>query len=183
MPRSEARIFSSAWQDQDFLALSRSAQGTYFFLLSQPDLSYCGVIPLRLPRWASKAEGFSIDALRADLEELSDGPKPLIVIDENAGELLIRSLVRNDGVWKQPNLLKSARESAEMIESREIKTVILSELHRIPIEQSSSDLVKEVLAGFIADLEGVSDTRPTDPSANPSGKGSEEGSGNPSRKG
>ena len=36
MPRTEARIFTSIWNDRDFLALPPGAQRLYMFLLSQP---------------------------------------------------------------------------------------------------------------------------------------------------
>ena len=42
MPRTEARIFTSIWNDPHFLSLDVSAQRLYFFLLSQDDLTTAG---------------------------------------------------------------------------------------------------------------------------------------------
>ena len=70
MARTEARIFTSIWRDEHFLALPRSAQGLYMFLLSQDDLTYCGVMPLRERRWAPKAAGLTIADLEQDLKAL-----------------------------------------------------------------------------------------------------------------
>ena len=43
-------IFTSIWKDGDFLSLPPSAQRLYMFLLSQPELTYCGTMPLRPAR-------------------------------------------------------------------------------------------------------------------------------------
>lgn len=183
--RSEARIFASIWKDKAFRALPRSAQGMYMFLLSQPDLSYCGVIALRVPRWARHAEDLTVEEVRADLERLAkpfiepfgDGSsgeahQPFVVIDEESGELLVRSLIRNDGIWKQPNLLKAAREAGELVDSPRIRAALLDELERIPVDESSSHLVKTVLAEFMADLQEGCPKDPDDPSAKGSGNSS-----------
>lgn len=184
--RNEARIFSSIWNDEAFLALSPSEQRMYFFLLSQRDLSFCGVLGLRMRRWARYARGLTAAQVQADLEGLSqplpqglsDGSsgepsRPLIVVDEDTEEVFVRSLIRHDGIWKIPNLLKSAREAATLVESPTILAELLDELRRIPVEESESKHVRVVLADFIADLERAlgkgSGNPPPKGSANPSG--------------
>src|SRR5690606_453404 len=52
--RREARLKTRIWDDQDFLDLPGPEQLAYLFLLSQPDISHNGVLPLRLKRWAKK---------------------------------------------------------------------------------------------------------------------------------
>jgi len=165
MARSEARIFTSIWRDEDFLALPPSAQRLYMFLLSQDDLTYCGVMPLRERRWASKAAGLTLADIEQDLKALggtaypsanpdSDSRRtPFVITDPETGELLVRSLMRRDNAWKQPNLLKQARESAEQIESPGIRRALLAELQRLPLDESPSSQVKTLVAEFIADLE------------------------------
>jgi hypothetical protein len=165
MARSEARIFTSIWRDEDFLMLPPSAQRLYMFLLSQDDLTYCGVMPLRERRWASKAAGLTVADVERDLKSLegtaypSANPDPdfcrtpFVVTDPETGELLVRSLMRRDTAWKQPNLLKQARESAEQIESPRIRGALLAELRRLPLDDSPSSQVKTLVADFITDLE------------------------------
>lgn len=187
--RNEARVFSSIWNDEAFLALSPSEQRMYFFLLSQRDLSFCGVLGLRMRRWARSAKGLTAAQVEEDLEGLaqpfqqgfSDGSsgepgRPLIVVDEDTEEVFIRSLIRHDGIWKIPNLLKSAREAATLVESRTILAELLEELRRIPVEESESKHVKAIMADFIGDLERSLDKGSGNPppkgSANPSAKGS-----------
>lgn len=194
MARDEARIFAAIWQDEHFLSLSPTQQRLYLFLLSQPDLSYCGVIALRERRWSKKARGLSVDQISQDLAALAADPSenpsgnpssnplsgPLIVIDEDAEEVFVRSLIRLDGIWKQPNLLKAAREAARLVQSPRIRSALAAELRRIPVQQSESQHVKKVMAEFIEEFErgsgGPFDSPtedspegPDNPSANPSG--------------
>jgi hypothetical protein len=110
--------------------------------------------------------------------------------------------MRNDEVWKQPNLMKAARSAASQVESPAIRAAILAELHRIPAGASASRLVRDVHAAFVHDLsEGSANpsANPNDnptanptgdvpagqadfrnPSANPSGKGSADPNAHPS---
>jgi hypothetical protein len=190
MPRSEARIFASIWDDPDFLALPPGPQRLYMFLLSQKDLTYCGVLPLRPARWARKAIGLTAGEIEQDLKWLEGTPypsanpdpglarTPFVLIDEGTGELLVRSLLRRDGIWKQPNLLKQARESADSVESRRILGALLAELRRLPLEESGSDLVKTLVADFITDL----DQGNPYPSAYPPDNGGADPSGDPTAK-
>jgi hypothetical protein len=163
--RTEARIFTTVWKDPFFTAHAIEAQWLYFHLLSQDDLSYCGVMPLRQSKWARKAAGLTAADIERALKALEgtdypsaypdpeSGPTPLVVVDYDTDELLIRSLLRRDGIWKQPNLLKLARESAESVDSRRISGVLLAELRRLPLHETGSDQVKTLVADFIADLE------------------------------
>jgi hypothetical protein len=175
--RGEARIFTSIWDDDAFVALSPNDQRMYLYLVSQPDLSFCGVLSLREKRWARDARGLTVDQVAAALarlaEPLPEGfGQPFLVIDEDTEEVFVRSLIRHDGIWKIPNLLKSARKDATLVASPRIKVALLDELRRIPAQESESVLVKRVHAEFVAELERAC--------ANPSRKGSDIPSGNPS---
>ena len=187
MPRTEARVFTSIWKDPDFLALDGGAQRLYLFLISQEELTYCGVMPLRVPRWARKAAGLTADAVERSLGTLEGKPypsangaaapsrRPFILADEDSGELFVRSLLRRDGAWKQPNLLKQARESAAQIESPRILGILLAELRRLPVDESPSEQVRTLVAEFIADLELGSPYPSAYPDPNPNGNHPDEG--------
>ena len=136
--RTEARVYTSIWKDPAFIRLPSGAQRLYMFLLSQDDLSYCGVMPLRQANWARKAADLTVADVEQDLKALEgtdypaaypdpeSAPTPLVVVEYDTDELLVRSLLRRDGIWKQPNLLKLARESAESVDSRRICGVLLA---------------------------------------------------------
>lgn len=95
MARSQARIHTSVWRNPDFTALPRSTQGLYWMLLSQPDVSLAGVAPLVERRWR-KLSTDKPDDLDTDLDLLSE--HGFVVVDEDCGEVWIRSFVRYDGV-------------------------------------------------------------------------------------
>jgi hypothetical protein len=166
MPRTEARVFTSIWNDPQFLALPGSAQRLYMFLLSQPDLTYCGVMPLRPGRWAKKAADLTVAGIERDLKELEAAERMFVLADAENGELLVRTLLRNDGIWKQPNLLKQARESADQVESPMIRMRLMAELERLPLDETPSEQVKTLVSDFISDLVQGTAYPPDDPRPN-----------------
>lgn len=208
MPRTEARIFTSIWKDGDFLSLPPTAQRLYMFLLSQPELTYCGTMPLRPARWVPKAAGLTLADVERDLKELEGsahpsanpaepgpGPGPLrspfVITDSETGELLVRSLLRRDNAWKQPNLLKQAMDASEEIESPRILLALLAEVRRLPVDESPSEQVKTLIAQWISYLEQACPHPsaypppypPDNPRDNPSDDGNGDPSGNPSDNG
>jgi len=150
MGRSEARVYTSIWRDGDFLALPPGAQRLYLFLLSQDDLTLCGVVPLREPRWASKAAGLTPEAVIADLGVLEAAR--FVLTDRTTGELLIRSLIRRDEVWKQWPMLESARKSSSAVESRAIRLALAEELKRVRAGEDVRGRASDVLDQFMADI-------------------------------
>ena len=177
MPRSEARLFTSIWRDPHFLSLEVGPQRLYMFLISQEDLSYCGVMPLRPSRWVPKAAGLTVADIEHALKVLEADPRVFVIADTDTGELFVRSLLRRDEIWRQPNLLKRAREDAGQIESPGIRAALLAELRRLPLDETPSEQVRTLVADFIHDLgEGNGN-----PSAYPSGNPGQEGPGDPVR--
>lgn len=173
MARSEARLVVSIWEDPDFLSLTPSAQRLFMFLISQPDLAHDGVIALRERRWSKKAAGLTVAQIGADLDELSAARFTLV--DEDAEELLVRSFIRRDKVYRQPNVLRAAADHLATVSSPMIRAAIGTELARI--QTFAEDIPagsKDVLAGMLEACGNPS----ANPSANPPGDG--KGSGNPS---
>jgi len=151
MARTEGRIAVSIWSDPDFLALPPLAQRHFMFLLSQPDLAHDGVIALRERRWARSAPGMTV----ADITEANDAlaKARFVVIDEEAEELLVRSFIRRDGVYRQPNVLRSATSHLATVASIAIRQAVAAELVRIESEaQDIPEGSKGVLKGLLKDL-------------------------------
>lgn len=157
MARSFGRVLASIWDDEDFQALSRSAQCQYMFLLSQPDLEHSGVIPLRPRRWAQSCGSLTVEQIAADDAELARAR--FVVVDEDSEELLVRSLIRRDEVWKQPNVFKSACRHAVRVKSSAIRTELAAELDRLDLS-SAKDEVRSYRDDALKALEN--------PSGNPS---------------
>lgn len=177
MARTHGRIMAAIWNDGDFIAMRGSAQRMFMFLLSQPDLSHAGLLPMRVNRWAKKAEDLTSGLVRAELEYLAE--RRYVVVDEDTEEVLIRTMVRNDGVYKQPKVMIRLREDARQIESPLLRAAFRAELDRLPLDELSdkpggpnSDLpsTREQVERVVSDLrddfadadgypsEGVSDT-------------------------
>lgn len=162
MARTEARIKTSIWDDPDFLALDGDAQRMYLFLLSQPDLLHPGLLPLRARKWARKLG--TVAAVTGALNTLSAAR--FVVVDEDTEEVLIRTFVRNDGVYKQPKVMLRMREEARQIESPALREAFLVELGRLPLDTMSSvsarataeDVIEAIREAFESPKAGVSDT-------------------------
>ena len=93
MARTEARIRCAVWRDRDFTSLPLAAQGLYWMLLSQPDVSLAGIVPYNPHKWDHLCGD---QATRDALEPLEVTDK--VMVDPTTGELWIRTFVKHDGV-------------------------------------------------------------------------------------
>jgi hypothetical protein len=183
MARSEARIFVEIWDDPDFIVLNSRAQLLYLFLISQRDTEHTGVLPLRERRWASRSDDLApatIGELLTDLDRAN-----FIVVDEEAEEVFVRSLIRRDKVYRQPNVMRAALDHVPRIASKRIRAALAAELDRIAAEETMTEGAMAVLKEMreaLADIPQKDGRKGTgNPSPNPSdmstGKGSEERTG------
>lgn len=157
MARTHGRLMASIWSDPDFIAMRRSAQGMFMFLLSQPDLSHAGLLPMRVNRWAKKAEDLSPKVVRGELDYLAE--RRFVVVDEETEEVLVRTMVRNDGVYKQPKVMLRLREDARQIESPLLRSAFARELGRLPLHELANGTrqsVEEVIDALEDDFQDVS---------------------------
>lgn len=177
MARSEARVLVDIWDDEDFLVLSPAAQRMFLFLISQRDLEHTGVIALRERRWAKGAAGMTAADVVAALGELEHAR--FVVLDEEAEELLVRSFIRRDKVFKQPNVMRSATDRVDEIKSRRLREELLVELHRIVETESMSESALEM----VEEMRGALAKACGNPSRNPSVGGSGEATDVGSEKG
>ena len=136
MARNFGRILSRIWDDRDFLALDASSQRLYVFLCTQSNLNHAGLLPMTLRKWAKKATDLTPERVRRDLAVL-DAAR-FVVIDEDSEEVLIRTYVRNDDVYKMPRVMGSAVSGALEIESHRLRRVLLLEMDRIPLDELST---------------------------------------------
>lgn len=140
MARGHGRILTSIWEDGDFLALEEHEQRLYLFLISQPNLNHAGLLPLTLRRWSRKAKGLTATELEKHLGALAE--TRFIVLDDDTEELLIRSFVRNDGVWRMPKVMGAMVSGALEISSRRLKLALLEEMDRIPLDELNDEPAK-----------------------------------------
>jgi hypothetical protein len=184
MARGHGRILTSIWDDADFLALDERAQRLYLFLISQPNLNHAGLLDLTLKRWSRKARGLTSAELEKLLQALEEAR--FIVMDDDTEELLIRSFVRNDGVWKQPKVMGAMVSGALEISSWRLRRALLAEVDRIPLHELSDEpgarglSIRQQVADHVKTLRDSFGTPPPDPSRGGSGTPSATPSGTPS---
>lgn len=142
MARNHGQVLTSVWTDPDFTALDAVVQRLFFFLISQSGLSHAGLLPLRIRPWSTKAADLTPGDLRDQLKVLEAAR--FVLVDEDTEELLIRTHVKNDGVWRQPKVLLAAGSDAAAIESPRLLEAFLDELARLP-EDLMSEAGREAL--------------------------------------
>lgn len=178
MARSEARLSVEIWNDAEFLALDEGEQRAFMFVISQIDLAHDGVIPLRIPRWARKARSLTPEQMQQRIAGLA--ANRFVVVDYEAGELLVRSFIRRDKVYRQPNVLRAAADHLPLVESPLIRRELAVEIQRI---MTLDDVHKDclpILEAMLAEL--APDGIP--PAQNPQGNPSENPSaGTPGERG
>ncbi|MFI5426080.1 hypothetical protein [Aeromicrobium sp. UC242_57] len=118
----------------------------YDTILSQPGLSYAGVLDYIPGRLASLAKGNSAKKVEASVEKLVVAR--FVVVDEATAELLIRSFVRHDGVLARANMGKAVARAYGKVLSPKVRNAVLDELARAYNEGESHS----GLSGF-ADIE------------------------------
>jgi hypothetical protein len=161
MARSEARLLFTVWEGLSDLK-SDAARLAYFAVMTEPSLTQCGAGPMRLSRWCKKLR-WDREKLDKALSELDEHRK--VFVDHDTEEVLMRVMVRRDGVAKMPNVLRSALKSATMIESHRLRKELAVELRTLHDERygDAEGLLRVVLDEclFVADeLEGVQRARP-----------------------
>lgn len=158
MARTEARLFTDIWADGDWCAAGPDARDTYSLLLTQDDLTHCGVLALREERWAEMA-CIPLGQLRANLARL-ESELGWVVIDRRAGELLVRSLIRRDKVLRQPKMWPSLLASMKPVRSVRVRAALLAELVRTRAEGEVNHAVTGPLDDLIKAMQVQLDTVP-----------------------
>lgn len=151
MGRTHARLLTAIWTDDDFRQLDAGTQRAYLLLMSQPELSICGVLdynPKRLARLATDTTPAKIIRAVGTLEQ-----RRYIVVDPDTDELVLRTFLRHDGVLDMPNSLKAAARAWAAIHSPIIRRVIADALPAgvaavwpEPLSKMPADRIKELLA-------------------------------------
>lgn len=133
MARSEARFQFTIWRGLE--GTNANARLLYAVLLTDPTVNHAGVGPIRLTKWARNASLTAEEALKA-LTELSDGD--FVIFDEDTDEVLVRTMIRNDGVADQPFVLKGAIKEALRTESSVLRRALAAELRKLPPRKPDS---------------------------------------------
>lgn len=125
-----AKLFRRIWSDPDFCALDDGPQRLYMLLISQPDLSSCGVLALRPRRWATLAANTDADSVDRSLDVLRAAG--FVLIDTAAEELAVRTYIQHDEGWRTPNIRKAIDKALDEVLSPALRTHIARVLATLP---------------------------------------------------
>lgn len=152
------KLFSTIWSDSDFIDLTERAQKLFMLLVSHSSRNFAGVLPLTLKRWANCSRDSTVDSVREALLELAG--HNFIVVDWGTEEVLVRTLIRHDGVHQQPNLLKAALRCAQETMSPALRWALFDELSSLEM-RTTADMTAEWVAAQVNSLvKGLERTPP-----------------------
>lgn len=163
MARTQSRTKTDIWNDDEFKALTRSAQRLYWVLYSQPTISLCGVLACTPGRWSRLASDDTLEGVWLALKELESAESRFIIIDLETEEIFVRSFMRNDGVWNSPKTKSAAKDRVSAVMSQGLRQAIDVEMCRLDdeYEKSQADtLCDGVSQQTEQDRDGVSDRAP-----------------------
>ena len=136
MARNYAQVRVSIWQDDDFRALPVEAQHLYFLLLTSPTLTLAGVTDWRPGRLASLAAGWTAEDVREAAQMLQE--RRYILADEDTEEVLVRTLVKHDGVLRNPKTAIGMVGAWTATYSQGIRAAVACEVRKMADEVSES---------------------------------------------
>jgi hypothetical protein len=131
MARSYGTILCAIWADPEFCALSSDAQRTYLMLVTQPDITACGSLPLTFRRWSMTLPQGERDRLAPALVELETAR--FVLVDRDTEELLVRSFAKHDGGYKHAKRVLAVIGYAEAIRSQSLRSVVVVELAKLGV--------------------------------------------------
>lgn len=130
MTRHYANIGTVIWRG-DFRRLSGSAQRTHFMLMTQPDITAAGILPITIGRWAGNASDTTPDSIRRDIDELIAAD--WIAVDYSTEELLVRTFVEDDKGYTNSKRRPVIRKAAADILSVPLRRTLATEFGRLGI--------------------------------------------------
>lgn len=152
MPRSQAVLHFDVFEGLD--GCTDDEKLLYFALLTEQTVNQAGVGALRLTLWARRLR-HSVERVAAALAGLD--ARRFVFVDQNTEEILIRTLIRRDGVAGQPNLLWAAVRQAPLTRSPRLRLELAAELRRLPAQRP--DTITKTGRRFVhADPHAIADT-------------------------
>ncbi len=145
MARNYAQVRVSIWQDDDFRTLPVEAQHLYFLLLTSPTLNLAGVSDWRPERIASLADNWTPDDVRDAAYIL--GARRYILTDESTEEVLVRTLVKHDGILRNPKTAVGMVSAWTGTYSKRLRAAVAGEVQKLA--DGVSESVRRVIAPLL----------------------------------
>lgn len=188
MAGDHARIKRDIWSSDEFLDLSGGAQHLYFILWTHPSRSFCGSLEWHPGKLASLAADLTPESVVRDGIELAQNL--FIAVDLDTEEALIRSWIKHDGLYRQPNMAVAMSTARAALTSRGLRGIVVNEVSKLRTAEPTLPAWKRDQVANLLDQKAVD---PADflagspwakgsvnPFGNPFGNPSRKGSVNPS---
>ena len=130
MTRKFTPLYTSIWQDAEFVSLRPESQALYFALISQPNINSVGLLPITGRRWRTLAK-WSDGQFTQAFDELEQ--RTFILVDHDTEELWIRTFIKWDGGVNHALRLKAILKDAKAIQSLSLRHSIGTELARLGV--------------------------------------------------
>lgn len=139
--REYAKNLFATWSDEDFCQQPIFDKLLYQVLAGQRAVNAAGIQPINFTRWRkAMRDGDTLpteEQLRAALNRMEH--RRYVYLDEDTGEVLIRSRMRRDELDKQPTAFLAALRLLAVLDSPKFAAVMLTELDRMDIPVVKSD--------------------------------------------
>ncbi len=178
MARKFTQMWTSVWDDPDFVALTCAQQTVYWAHANNQDISWCGVLPLLPQRLVDCASDLTESKARAATTVLEK--RRFLILDRRTAEVFVRRFVHYNEAMKIPNVAKAVGRAFYLVRSTALRDAILVELARELGEFPDWPGWGALHAAYPELWDLVAANSSGKGSPNPSGKGSGKGSGNPS---
>jgi hypothetical protein len=145
--RPFVKLYRSIWSDREFTRLPESAQRLYLLLISQPNITLAGILPLQPLKWSRLGPTGTL--VLADVEALDESC--FTVTDRDTEELLVRTYMRTAVLeTKVPwTTQKGAIRCCLKAESPLIRATLANELERcLPLLAPREDVNEEAIAAI-----------------------------------
>lgn len=163
MARGFSQLHHRIWADPTWRALDVDAQHLYLLLISQPQINLAGVLPVQIRRWASCVADWGASTVEKALDRLAHDR--FVVVDWDTEEVLVRTMIRSDGGYRTPGILKAILKLAESTQSHALRRCLADELGRLPrlngrTADASMELIRSARLALMAGAEPIPEPIP-----------------------
>lgn len=139
--REYAKNLFSQWSDRDFCNQPVFDKLLWQVINGQRGVNTAGVFPINFTRWCNAMRDGDRPCTEAQVREALARmeARRYVFIDEDTGEGLIRTRVRNDDLERQPSVLLSALKLLCGFDSPKFAHVMLAELAQITVPVIDSE--------------------------------------------
>lgn len=148
---------TAIWRDPEWRLLDAAPQRVYMLVITQSEISPCGLIAVTEKRWATYAADTTAKHITDGLDQLE--ARSFIVLDHDTEELLVRTFAKNDGGAANALRRTAITDAAKAVASLKIAAVLADELDFLSIPHSLSRAYREPIDSPSSGLGAPVDSR------------------------